>query len=103
MQKNNAESSKQGRKKAGAKLLPVVAILLLVIAGAISIYLRQEREMKRLAAEHEELVLLFEAEVRAGKDIEELNAIVGSDRYIESFARDKLGLVRPDEIIFIHD
>ncbi len=103
MQQRNTEASKQGRKKARAKFLLVMAVFLLVIAGAISIYLRQEREMKRLAAEHEELVLLLEAEVRAGKEIEELNAIVGSDRYIESFARDKLGLVRPDEIIFIHD
>ena len=80
----------------------ILGLCLLVLYAAMSIYLRQEREFDRLALEAEELNLQLENTLRENKDIQELNALVGSSEYIERVARDQLGLVRPDEIIFIH-
>lgn len=80
----------------------ILGLCLLVLYAAVSIYLRQEKEFARLSLEAEELNLQLENTLRENKDIQELNALVGSSEYIERVARDQLGLVRPDEIIFIH-
>ncbi|MDO5016598.1 MAG: septum formation initiator family protein [Eubacteriales bacterium] len=89
-------------KKRGHWWLVALVVAALLAYSAITIYQQQEREMERLQAEAEELQLQYEAEVRRGKQVNELNAMVGSAQYIERLARDNLGLVKPDEIIFIH-
>ena len=42
---------------------------------------------------------ISEEEMRK-KEIEDLEAYVGTDEYVEDVAKDKLGLVYPDEILF---
>lgn len=102
-QRENKLNSARPKKRKGnrAKLIVLGLIALMVCYTAISIYQQQEKEMARLMAEAEELNLQLEAEIRQGKNAAELNAIVGSAQYIERLARDKLGLVSPEEIIFI--
>lgn len=89
-------------KKRGRWWLVALVVAVLLFYSALAIYQQQEREMERLQTEAEELQLQYEAEVRRGKQVNELNAMVGSAQYIERLARDKMGLVKPDEIIFIH-
>ncbi len=91
----------EGKHNLGLRLL-IVGLIILVLHAAVSIYLRQEKEFARLTLEAEELNLQLENTQRENKEIQELNALVGSSEYIERVARDQLGLVRPDEIIFIH-
>lgn len=91
----------EGKHNLGLRLL-IVGLIILVLYAAMSIYLRQEKEFARLTLEAEELNLQLENTQRENKEIQELNALVGSSEYIERVARDQLGLVRPDEIIFIH-
>lgn len=91
----------EGKHNLGLRLL-IVGLIILVLYAAVSIYLRQEKEFARLTLEAEELNLQLENTQRENKEIQELNALVGSSEYIERVARDQLGLVRPDEIIFIH-
>jgi cell division protein FtsB len=79
----------------GLGLLFVVAV-----ASAVAIYFRQEDQMSRITARHAELI---EEQAIAGQRYEELLALqnqAGSDAYIEQIAREKLGMVRPGEIIF---
>ena len=73
----------------------------MILSAAVIIYFEQERELKRLS----EVYALNEIKLaqcrEEGQRIEEKKSMLGSDEYIERFAREELGLVRPDEIIFV--
>ena len=96
-----SKAKAEGKNNMGLRIL-IIGLVILVLYAAVSIYLRQEKELERLTLEAEELNLQLENTLRENKEIQELNALVGSSEYIERVARDQLGLVRPDEIIFIH-
>lgn len=100
-QRQEQGKSRPKHRRLGWRFYLVCFLALGLAYTAISIYQVQEKEMERLVAEAEELNLRYEAELRKGKQASELNAMVGSAQYIERLARDNLGLVRPDEIIFI--
>lgn len=95
-------SRQQTSARSGLKRMLIWGLVILMMVAALSIYLRQEKEMERLDKEYEELKLLYDAEEYKSGNLQELNAMVGSDQFIERIARDSLGLVRPDEIIFLH-
>lgn len=100
MQKEKIKQNKQMAKESVIKVLVVLAIFALFIF-ATNGYLKQEKELERLNKEAEELALKLEIVEREAKQVDELKALSGSTDYIERVAREKLGLVRPDEIIFI--
>lgn len=77
-------------------------LLFIFLTASILIYLRQEEEISRLAHERVRLEERLSDAKAEFKSIRELSDKVGSEQYIEQIARDQLGLVRPDEIIFIH-
>lgn len=52
------------------------------------------------AAQAQELELKLDAEAQRTEEIKELEEYTKSDEYIEEVAREKLGLVYPNEIIF---
>lgn len=47
-----------------------------------------------------ELEKQLEEEALRAEEIEELEGYVGTDEYVEDVAKDKLGLVYPNEILF---
>lgn len=100
MQKSYVKHDKEKGKKPIQTVLIVLAIFALFIF-ATNGYLKQEKELERLNKEAEELQLKLEIAEREAKQVDALKALSGSTDYIERFAREKLGLVRPDEIIFI--
>jgi cell division protein DivIC len=51
-------------------------------------------------AQMNELEKQLEQESLRSEEIDELEEYVGTDQYVEDVAKDKLGLVYPDEIIF---
>ena len=83
-----------------ASVLGISMILILLVAvvsvGSLSLkaknsaYIAQEAELEAKIAEQEE----------RAKEIDDLEAYVGTDEYVEQVAKDKLGLVHEDEIIF---
>ena len=75
-------------------------VIVLALASAVAIYFEQESQLERIRSR--ELTLASElSEAKAEKaDLEELQNIVDTDEYIERIARDKLGMVRPNEIVF---
>ena len=76
-------------------------ILVFALASAVAIYFEQEARFARMQKRNTELsAALNEANSRHA-DLLELRSIVDSDEYIERIAREKLGMVRPNEIIFI--
>ena len=75
-----------------------VMLFLVVILGVASISLQEKnRDYK---AQEAELQKQIDAEIAREEEIAELEEYVGSDAYVEDVAKDKLGLINPNEIIF---
>ena len=75
-----------------------VIVLLAVILSAGSISLREKNKAYK-AQEAELEAQLKEEDVRA-EEIDALEEYVGTDEYIEDVAKEKLGLINPNEILF---
>ena len=79
--------------------LVVVMILLLVQMGSVELQRKIDAKAEEMAA----LEAQIEAETRRGQEIEEFAKEVQTKGYIENIAREKLGLVYEDEILFEHE
>ena len=75
-----------------------VLILLVVVVSANAVTLRAKE--KAYIAQEMELAEQIEEEKARAKEIDELEKYVGTDEYIEEVAKEKLGLVHENEIIF---
>ena len=51
-------------------------------------------------AQEAELERQLQQEAERAAEIEELETYVGTDEYIEDVAKEKLGLINPNEILF---
>lgn len=83
-------------------VLRVIAGLIVVLALAVvmTIYVKQENEMQRLAKRRAQLEQELKIVQYESDEINSLKSISGTDEFIERIARDELGLVGPDEYIF---
>lgn len=87
----------------GSRILIKITIglvLVFAIASAVAIYFDQERQMLRIQERRSALVSSLDAASAELASLKELQNIIDTDEYIERMARDKLGMVRPNEIIF---
>lgn len=78
----------------------IAAIVAVLLVGLLT--QSQELRRKNISYEKQKEELeqqIKDEEVRAG-EIEKLEDYVDSTEYIEKMAREKLGLVYPDEIVF---
>lgn len=103
MAKTTAQVLRAEKDKKLRSLLWKVAFLLLFVlatVAALSIFVRQDREMQRLTAIQAELKDQLQAVEVEAQDIEDLTNKAGTDEFIERIARDELGLVGPGEVIF---
>ena len=92
------ERRKVGKQfKISAFISLFVAILLTVLLGIKGRRLTEESEAYAATKEKLEAEIIEQEE--EAKEIEELQKYVQTKKYIEEAAREKLGLVYPDEII----
>ncbi len=79
----------------------LIAIMVLMVCGIVS-YNRQELDKvnAKSAARISELKDNIDQQEEQAKEIQEKKAYVQTKKYIEEMAREKLGLVYKDEIIF---
>lgn len=82
-------------------LATLVVVLILVLVGVKSVELRDKIDQKRTEAA--QLEAQIEAEMQRTLEIEALGKEVQTKGYIEDVAREKLGLVHEDEILFKQD
>jgi cell division protein DivIC len=75
-------------------------VLVFAIASAVAIYFDQEQQMMRIQQRRSTLASGLDAAKSDLAALKELQSIIDTDEYIERMARDKLGMVRPNEIIF---
>lgn len=89
---------KRLRRHLGSFAIAGVVLLLLVFVSAASLSLRVSNSNKqdRIA----ELEAQIEAEEKRAEEIEEYGKYVQTKKYAEEVAKEKLGLVYEDEIIF---
>jgi cell division protein DivIC len=89
------------RRRARKTGLGLTVIMVLVICGIVT-YKRQELDSvnAKATARIEKLQEAIDEEKDEAADIEEKKAYVQTKKYIEEMAREKLGLVYKDEIIF---
>lgn len=79
-------------------LISGVVLILGITLSVASVSSRaKNRDLKLQEAELEEQL---EAEKAKSEEIDELEEYVGTDEYVEDVAKDKLGLVYPNEILF---
>jgi len=79
-------------------LVSAVVIVLLIMVQVRSVELKEKIEAKN--AEISQLQKQIDAERRRQAEIEEFGKEVQTKGYIENVAREKLGLVYEDEILF---
>jgi cell division protein DivIC len=75
----------------------VILVLALVISFAQVSLNAKNRAYK---VQEAELQKQIKQEIVRSEEIDELEEYVGTDKYIEDVAKDKLGLVYPNEILF---
>lgn len=89
---------KQLRKHLGSMAIVGVVLLMLVFVSVASLELRIQNAYKQERIE--KLEAQIEAEEKKSEDIEEYSKYVQTKKYAEEVAKEKLGLVYEDEIIF---
>lgn len=97
--KATADSHK--KKKSARRLLLLLFVFVCLILSSRH-YIRQDKELKRLRMEADDLERQLDDAKHQSDRLKDMEQMVGSPDFIERIARDELGLVRPDEIIFIH-
>lgn len=78
--------------------ISAVVLLLTVMVSANSMTLKAKN--REYLAQETELKEQIQAEKDRAKEIKELDKYVGTDKYVEDVAKEKLGLVHDNEIIF---
>ena len=86
------------RKHLGSFAIVVIVFLMLIFVtiGSLSLRASNAKKQQRI----EELESQIEAEEEKSEEIEEYSKYVQTKKYAEEVAKDKLGLVYEDEIIF---
>lgn len=75
-----------------------VLLLLIVVLGVASISMQEKNSAYK--AQEAELEQQIQEEIAREEEIAELEEYVGSDEYVEDVAKEKLGLINPNEILF---
>ncbi len=87
-------------RKFFGKLLSTLLITLMFFYASC-VLIEQERELRNIEKEIDRYqVLLDEATIKT-EELKEVKSKINTDEYIEAYAREKLGLVMPHEIIFV--
>ena len=89
---------RQCRRSQDHKRSVLAISLLTVMVSANSMTLKAKN--REYQAQETELKEQIQAEKDRSKEIKELDKYVGTDKYVEDVAKEKLGLVHNNEIIF---
>ena len=98
--RRSVSKQKKGMQSIRKSVLGICVVLILLISvvsvGSANLYGKNKEYM----AQEQELVAQIEEEKARAEEIDELEDYVGTSEYVEQVAKDKLGLVYENEIIF---
>ena len=89
---------KQNQNKFAMVLVTLVLLMLIVVVNIIKSELKEKQAA--YIARQEELQRKIEDEEARAEEIEEYEKYTQTQKYIEDMAKEKLGLVYEDEIVF---
>lgn len=89
----------QGKQKKKARFKSLIIAAIVCIVSVVLI--RQQIELNSYNKKISELNTEIKTEEKRTKEIEKKAELYASDDYIEKVARDELGLVKPDEKVFV--
>ena len=75
-----------------------VIVMLIVVLSVASISLHEKNQNYK--EQEAKLEAQLEEQKARSEEIDELEEYVGTDEYIEDVAKEKLGLINPNEILF---
>ncbi len=82
------------------KLLKMVVLVALVMYSIVT-FAKQETQFKKFDKDLQMYTNLIDEETLRHEQLTEIKNRISTDEYIEEVARDRLGLVKPNEIVFI--
>ena len=91
---------RRGMRGHRQSVFAIIAVLVLLVAVVSVNAMTLRAKEKSYQAQEMELAEQIEEEKARAKEIDELEKYVGTDEYVEEVAKDKLGLVHENEIIF---
>jgi len=94
------KATKRDLKSAFMPLL-ILLVLLLAVGLFVKALISQEVKMRDYRSQARELEQQIAEEESHLEQVKEEQERVNTDEYIEGVARDKLGLVKPDEKVFV--
>jgi len=103
--KNDRKKRQKNRRRKGIgpyrRSMAGVILVLLLLGMVVAVNARTLREKEKYyQAQEAELEKQLEEERERAAEIDDLEEYVGTDAYVEELAKDKLGLVNENEIIF---
>ncbi len=92
---------RKAKKRGGGRIFPICLMLVVgVVALSTGMRSRDLKEQEQAYIEQEEALReQIAAEEKRTTELEEKKKYVGTKQYIKDVARDKLGLVDPDEVL----
>lgn len=99
--KNNRKRSSHAQLKQHKRSMLAITAIILLLSGVMFVggMSLKQRNNEYIAIERE-LQEQIDAELARSEEIDELKAYIGTDEYIESVAKEKLGLAYKNEILF---
>lgn len=88
----------KNENRLGMMVAAIAIMIMVVVVGINSVSLKQKEE--KYAAREQELVNLIEAEEARAAELQEFATYTKTKKYAEEVAKDKLGLVYENEIVF---
>ena len=101
----NMKARGTGRRKRKERLgnrLTMIGITVVVLSMAVIVNVKNtsmEKKVMEYQAKEESLMRQVESEKKRSAELEERRVCVQTKQYIEEVAKQKLGLVKPDEIL----
>ena len=99
---NERNRTRRGRKDRWGNRLAIIGITLVVLSLGVVVNLKSASMKKKdleYQAKEESLMRQVELEEKRAEELEDYRVYVQTKQYIEEVAKQKLGLVKPDEIL----
>lgn len=86
------------KKRMEFRIITMTILCLLIVASFGKMKLQQKNQQYQ--KQEEELLAQIDAEEKRTKEIEDLDKYMQTKKYVEEVAKERLGLVYKDEILF---
>ncbi len=101
MKKGNGNRGRQPGSENSKSLLVILAVVLVFLGGMLHSSMKLEARLEAYNARVEDLKERLETEENRTEEIDALKEYMKTDEFVEEAARERLGLVKDGEIVFV--